>query len=172
MNDLFQAIKKRLEPLKASDRIKTVDLWNNQLEAIREGKQKAIVWNAIFISFSLVPPIKHVGLGVKYKTINVRFRFALKKFRSDKSLNLDFQNNFSALIDGWASTTGQAPGFSAFREVDGEPDEDHDLIALPFVDYQTQYIDATAYRFRKKDQEYTPAEDSITIDVSKEIITN
>lgn len=166
MKALYESIASRLESLRSSsDRIKTVDLWNNQIDAMKSGKQKAIRMNAIYIAFELVPPIKHLGLGIKGKTFNVRFYFALKNLSADKRKDLDFYENFAQLIEGWASKTGEAPAHSAFREVEISFDEDHDNVALPYLDYTTQYIDFSGYRFLRKNR----TQDLSTITVNTEI---
>jgi len=169
MRALYEAIAARLKPLKASDRINTIDLWNNQLEAMKSGKQKEIRMNAIYIAFQLVPPIKHLGLGIKGKTFNVRFYFALKNLKSDKRRDLDFYINFAKLMEGWASQTGEHPAHSAFREVEISFDEDHDNVALPFLDYQTQYIDTSGYKFGGENQEFTPSS-PLDLTINKEIV--
>lgn len=64
MRDLYECLKKRIEPLRKTDKIKTIDLWNNQMEADEDGKQKGIIYNAIFMAFQ-VGRTRNFSLNIK-----------------------------------------------------------------------------------------------------------
>ncbi len=168
MTDLYESISERLKPLVGNtsrDKINYVDLWNNQIQAINEKKQKAFRFNSIFIEF-IVNQVKPMGYGIKDKLMTVRFYFAIKNLRSNKVQNLDFYEDFSTLIEGFASPNNTVPKFSAMHETLTEFDEDHDNIALPFVDYSTVYTDFSAYYF-KNSPKLTPP---ITVVINKDIV--
>ena len=151
MKDLYEAIAERLKPMRASDNVQTIDIWNNQTtpdDKGKHGKKKGIRYNAIYMAFQIAE-VRHIGLGVKDKVTNVRFYFAIKKLKADKRDNLDFYTNFAQLIESWASDGVSLPVFGSFKETEAEFDEDHDLVALPYLDYQTVYRDVSGYRFLK-----------------------
>lgn len=175
MTDLFEAIKERLEnppshkrSLRVSSNVKTIDIWNNQLTADEEGEQRAIRMNAVLLSFSTAET-RPASLGIKFKVVNVRFYYLLKTLKRDKSPNLDFKRELAQLMEGFVSEGSAEPIFSAFHEVELENDEDHDLIAAPFVDYRTIYTDVSGYWYRSG---FEKLNTGTTLDVQPEIVSS
>ena len=172
MRDLFECLAKRLEPMKKTTRLRTVDLWNNQMEADEEGNQKKIRYDAIFMAFQ-VGQTRNFALNIKDRVVGVRFYFAIKNYRSNKATkDLDFFHEFVKLIDGYGEGGDsskpihqQIPIFSPLREAELEFDEDHELISLPWMDYVTIYKDFSAYPGLQKNRTV----ELTTITVNKEI---
>lgn len=168
MKDLFCVLEDRLKPLKKCANINNIDLWNNQVKAQEQGNQKGFRYNSIFIHF-IVNEVKNVGLGIKHKSITVRFYFAIKNLKSDKAKDLDFYDDFAQLIQGFGANEGFQPYFSSFHEVGLVYDNDHDNIALPFVDYNTIYIDLTGYRYKTHQPIPDNTTPAVTVDIVEEI---
>ncbi len=146
MKDLFEALKSKLSAgLPPEPRIKTIDLWNNQERFDEKGVQRPFPYNAIFMAFQ-TQQTRQLALGIKDRVVNIRFYFAIKNYRTDKSPQLDFFKEFNLLMTGYTLGDQAIPLFSPLREVEVEFDEDHELVSLPWIDFQTIYKDFTGYR--------------------------
>lgn len=158
MKDIYSHIADRLKPLKRSDNINTIEVWNNQISLDNEEKENHIRYNAIFIAFQ-VNETKNFSFNIKERNLGVRFYFGLKNYSSRKDKYLNFYQRFTTLIDGWGyggdssrPLADQPPIFSPLRESQLEFDEDQSLIAIPFMDYTTIYKDFSSYTGVKKNR--------------------
>lgn len=170
MIEFYNILVARLQPLLggSGNPIRNIDLFNNQLQALADGKQKNFRFDSIFIEF-IVQEVRDVGYGIKDKIMIVRFYFALKSLRASKVQNLDFYDEFASLVQGFASQNNTHPAFSGLREVALENDEDHDNIALPYVDYETVYRDVSGYWYRRSPLSNPPYTPDVGIDIVNNI---
>lgn len=150
MKALYQYIEARI--LARVPAVKTVKMWNNQLEhsntstykekggtasyGVRD--EKAFRYPAVFVEFIIEDVLNH-PMNVRDYILTVRFRFARESYKFTRLETFDFVDDFDKAIQLMAPTTASGLTFTTFQEKFTEWDENHNNVEAPYRDYRTRY---------------------------------
>lgn len=122
----------------------TVEYYNSNdvnLEALKEG---GILFPAVYVEF-IFNEINHLSLGIKNMDMTVRFRFMYENYTKSRLDDLDSMTAFTAVMDLWTGKEDDDYQFTPFLETFRQIDSNHDMVNIPFIDYQTNYRNIENY---------------------------
>lgn len=161
MKALFDFIKAKITT--SVPAIKTVRMWNGQLERERTDKtENPIRYPAVFVEI-ITNETRTFSLGIKNVDLTIRFRFALKSLTFTRLADLDFQENFDFFIQSLRGNETDPVQFSTLQEAINELDEDFDSVNEPYMDYNTIWRKKSAYK-RGTDIVHTPVTSNVIPD--------
>lgn len=149
MNDLFEAIEARLQSLFDLHKFNRLEKWRGQTFDENKARTSSKVDKTVFVEF-IVDDVQPVGLGIKSLFVTIRFYVPQKLLKKDKRELLNFEQEITERLEGFASTVNTIPVFSSLVKRAQEFDSEHDALAVNIVDFSTIYKDYSGYYFRNK----------------------
>lgn len=144
MKPLFEHIKTKINALVPA--VKHVEMWRGQTTRERiDKKQNPFRTPAVFVEF-IVDEVQNFSLGVKNVHMTVRFRFAIQGMTFARLEDLDFQEDFDAMIQNLRGNAGDAVQFGTLQEANTDLDESFDALNEPTADYKTVWRKASSYK--------------------------
>lgn len=125
--------------------LKDVRMWNNQISRIMITRdEKPVPFPIVFAEY-ITEEIKPQTCGIKYVFLTVRFRFAIEGYTFERLDNLDFADDFDAIVTSLRGLPTDPVQFSTMTEVTSTKDTDHDQVDQPYIDYRTCWTKTSAY---------------------------
>jgi hypothetical protein len=155
---LIEIHNKLTAVLKSIPEIRTVDLYNQQVKKLKEGKEVPFLFPAVFLEYSNIT-YKQEGAGTQKGELTVTIHIYANNFKDPVNEIFQLRAKVHRAIHGLRSENDT---FSSLVRTGEDPPSSWDSILEWQMDYQATFVDNSSFVYR----EYTAPTDSFSVRIS------